>query len=381
MLVPSLLMVALGAADDIWHVRPVSKLVGQMLVASVLVYIAPPVTLTGLAVLDQLLVFAWIVGITNAFNLLDNIDGLAAGVAAIAGTFLLLILVPDGQSPMIPAIAAFVGATLGFLLYNFQPASIFMGDAGSFLLGSFLASATLLALPEPGPDLAPVAAIPLLLLLVPIFDTAFVMLTRRIQGRRVWIGGRDHTSHRLVALGIADRRAVLTLYALAGLGGLVAFALRHLSFGYVAVMLTLYLVLVIGLGVLLGHVEVSRGPDAAPSRPQRRLLVSDLTYRYRIYEVMLDTVLVGLAYYASLRLRFQEPEFSTFFPYFLASFPLVVASQLAALWWAGKYSQTWSTFGSTELLSIRAHSRFPGHALTPTGVMAIRCKQFHLPDL
>jgi len=179
------LMFLIGLGDDLHPVRPATKLVLQMLAASVMLVLLPPFSITGAPTLDLMLGFAWIVGITNAVNLLDNIDGLAAGVAGIAGAFLLLVLFVDQQqqTPIAFAVAGFVGATAAFLIYNFSPASIFMGDGGSHLLGSFLAAASLMAAPSLNPHLAPVAAIPVVLMLIPIFDTAFVTLSRNLAGR------------------------------------------------------------------------------------------------------------------------------------------------------------------------------------------------------
>ncbi len=253
LLVCSGLMFALGSVDDIWKVKPAPKLVAQMAVAAAFIYLAPDMRLTGSTVVDHLLALAWIVGITNAFNLLDNIDGLAAGVAAIAGFFYLVVLLPEG--PMASALAAFVGGAIGFLIYNHRPASIFMGDAGSLFLGSFLAGVGLRT-PGLNPQGAPVV-IPLLILLVPIFDTLFVTLTRSLSGRSAFIGRRDHTSHRLVGLGVSETRAVLTLYGLAALGGLVALSLQHVTFGYAALLIGLCCTVLVGLGTVLGHVDVA----------------------------------------------------------------------------------------------------------------------------
>ncbi len=174
--------------------------------------------ITGLPVLDLVLAFAWIVGMTNAFNLLDNIDGLAAGVAAIGGTFYLIVLA-TAESATAVALAAFVGAMIGFLIYNFRPASIFMGDSGSHFIGSFLAGVSLLSMPGLKTELVSILLVPLLILLVPIFDTFLVTLTRRLAGRRAMVGGRDHSSHRLVRLGATEREAVFLLYCLAAIGG------------------------------------------------------------------------------------------------------------------------------------------------------------------
>ena len=223
------LMFLLGVVDDVRPIAPASKLVVQMLIAGTVLSTSTPIAITGWPVIDQLLAFTWIIGITNAFNLLDNMDGLAAGVAAIAGACCLALLLPAGDASLTIGVAAFVGGVAGFLIYNFPPASIFMGDGGSHFLGAFLASASLFATPGMTGQLVPAAVFPLLILLVPIFDTTFVTLTRRLSGRSALIGGRDHTSHRLVALGVSVRLAVLSLYLLAVTGGLLAIALRHLQ--------------------------------------------------------------------------------------------------------------------------------------------------------
>jgi len=139
----------------------------------------------------------WLVGITNAVNMLDNMDGLAVGVSAIAATFLGLNFIVNQQWPEALMLAAFAGALIGFLVYNHHPASIFMGDCGSMFVGFFLASSALVNGPGGGRSRSIVAvlAVPVLVLVVPIFDTTFVTLMRKMAGRAASQGGRDHTSH------------------------------------------------------------------------------------------------------------------------------------------------------------------------------------------
>lgn len=348
LLVATGLMFVLGALDDVLHFGATTKLVVQTIIAGVVVFLMPDARITGSLPLDGLLALVWVVGITNAFNLLDNIDGLSAGIATIAGLFLLAALFPSGSSPLSTAVAAFIGATLGFLFYNVRPASVFMGDGGSLFLGSFLASAALLAAPELEAGIVPVAAIPLFILLVPIFDTAFVSVTRRLAGRNPLHGGRDHLSHRLVALGIDEGRAVVGLYLLAALGGLIALSLQHADFGYAAILVALYMILLAGLGIVLGHVEAHAVEAERASPP----LLSQVAYQNRVYEVLLDLALIALAYYAAFRFRFQGEQFSHFLTYFAASFPLVLACHIAGLALAGKYRQVWHGFGAAELLAL-----------------------------
>ncbi len=176
-----------------------------------------------------MLTLVWIVGITNAFNLLDNMDGLCAGTTLVAGAFLLTALAGDagaGQRPLY--FATLLGATAGFLVYNVHPASIFMGDTGSLFLGLNVAAITLLANPG-SPErsgLVSVVVAPVLLLLIPIFDTTLVTALRLLSGRRPSQGGRDHVSHRLVAIGLSEPRAVATLWALAAAGGMASMLLQ-----------------------------------------------------------------------------------------------------------------------------------------------------------
>jgi UDP-GlcNAc:undecaprenyl-phosphate GlcNAc-1-phosphate transferase len=270
-------------------------------------------------------------------------------VAAIAGTFFLAILVLDpaagGPGSLGLGTAAFVGVATGFLLFNFNPASIFMGDGGSHLLGAFLAGATLMSADTVTPHLAPVAAMPILLLLIPIFDTAFVTVARGLAGRPAFLGGRDHTSHRLVALGIGERRAVLLLYALTCAGGLVALGLVTLSSEIAWTLVAVYIVILGFVGVYLGHIEVTR-TAAAPMLP------TEFARQNRGYEVLLDLVLVSSAYYLAYVARFREPEFSEMLPHFLGTFPLVVGLQMAALGLTGKYRQVWGQLGTTEIVSL-----------------------------
>lgn len=348
LLVGAGLMFGLGALDDRSHLGATTKLIAQTIIAAIVVFLMPPAHITGIAPVDGLLSLIWIVGITNAFNLLDNIDGLSAGIATIAGTFFLAALAPGGATPLTSAVAAFVGASLGFLIYNARPASIFMGDSGSLFLGAFLGGAALLAAPGLKAGVLPVAAIPLFILLVPIFDTAFVSVTRRLAGRSPLRGGRDHLSHRLVALGIDERRAVLGLYLLAALGGFVALSLQYADGGYAALIIGLYLILLAGIGIVLGHVEAHALDAERPDPP----LVSDVAYQNRAFEVLLDLALLALAYYAAFRFRFQGEAFTHFLPYFATSFPLVLACQLGGLAVAGKYRQVWRNFGAPELVGI-----------------------------
>ena len=215
-----------GLVDDHRSVHPRIRLLLELGTAALAVASGLRVPATGVAAVDVAITLVWIVGITNAFNLLDNMDGLASGVAATAATAVFMLAILGGQRATSAVAAALVGACLGFLVYNRRPASIYMGDTGSLFLGYVLAVLTI----EVDPNLAPPAsfAVPLILLALPVLDTATVTLARLRRRRRVSIGGRDHLSHRLVARGLSPGVAVWVLVIVEGaLGALAVLAGRR----------------------------------------------------------------------------------------------------------------------------------------------------------
>lgn len=248
-------MFCLGLVDDLRRLRPRTKLLAQLLGALLLVAWDVRLDWTGVYAIDAAATVLWVVGITNAVNLVDNMDGLAAGITAIAAAAMCAVFVHHGQPGPAHVAAALAGSALGFLVYNFKPASIFMGDCGSMFLGYTVAGLALFV--ERGRALGALSsiAVPVLLLIVPIFDTTFVTLRRTLEGRPVSMGGRDHTSHRLVGLGRSETRAVLALYALGAIGGLSSIIV---GFGRHLLGLALMSALLVGvalLGVRLARVR------------------------------------------------------------------------------------------------------------------------------
>jgi UDP-GlcNAc:undecaprenyl-phosphate GlcNAc-1-phosphate transferase len=227
----------LGLWDDRWGVRPVFKLLGQLVGALFLVVNGVQVLLPVLPPwADVVVTLLWLVGITNAFNLLDNMDGLSSGIAAIAAAFFVLMSTFSGQYLVGTLAAAVLGACIGFLIYNYNPASIFMGDSGSLFLG-FLLAAVGIKLRFPDNVTFVTWMIPPLVLSVPLFDTTLVVISRLRRGLNpLTTPGKDHVSHRLVATGMTQREAVLTLYLVAGALGLVAVFVTRATIleGYIA---------------------------------------------------------------------------------------------------------------------------------------------------
>jgi UDP-GlcNAc:undecaprenyl-phosphate GlcNAc-1-phosphate transferase len=314
-IVGGVLIFALGLYDDIRPLKPAHKLLGQLLIALVQVAFGVKASLGGeLAVYSNALQFLsipltvlWVVGISNAFNLLDNMDGLCAGVALIAALFLSALGLLQGAPVTIVFGLCIAGACLGFLLYNFNPAKIFMGDCGSLFLGFVLASATLVGSWKDASQLSLVLLVPVLLLGVPIFDTTLVTILRKIHGRPASQGGKDHTSHRLVALGFSERSAVLLIYGFCFLLGVAALAGALFDRFVTAALAAFAVVILLALGSFLGDVKVYRevplGPGDGKERPV--LVNALLLHKRRIVEVLCDFVLACGAYVLAYLLRFD----------------------------------------------------------------------------
>ena len=223
-LVGASLMSFLGVWDDRRSLSPLFKLVGQILAASILVFTGVRIGTFPWEWVNILVTLGWVVVITNAMNLLDNMDGLSGGIGATAAVFFLLLAAMNDQYLVGILSAGLVGACLGFLVYNFNPASIFMGDAGSLFLGFILAAVGIkLRFPE-GLQIV-TWMVPVMILGLPLFDTALVIVSRLRRGfNPLTTPGKDHLSHRLVALGYTRREAVLICYLIcAGLGVVALF--------------------------------------------------------------------------------------------------------------------------------------------------------------
>jgi UDP-GlcNAc:undecaprenyl-phosphate GlcNAc-1-phosphate transferase len=215
---------AVGVIDDVRGVRPLVKLGAQVIAACILPLAGLRVQLFPIELFNVLLTIFWVVGITNALNLLDNMDGLGGGIAAIAAAhFLLLAAMNTPAQFLVGALAAaLLGACIGFVRYNFNPARIFMGDTGSLFIG-FILAALGIKLRFLGNTYAVTWMVPVVVLLVPVFDTSLVFVSRLRRGLNpLTTPGKDHVSHRLVALGWTRREAVLICWLAAGAVGMVA---------------------------------------------------------------------------------------------------------------------------------------------------------------
>ncbi|MGD9041888.1 MAG: glycosyl transferase, partial [Desulfobacteraceae bacterium] len=365
----------LGLADDIFNMDPQHKLAGQIIITSILVFFGLRLQWTDSNTINVFLSIIWVVGITNAFNLLDNMDGLSAGIAGIACLFFFLIHYLNPQmsplaGPILMMSAVYLGAILGFLIYNFNPASIFMGDAGSLFIGFLLGSMTAISNPaEPVSGttgyLLSVIAIPILIVFIPILDTGFVSVMRKLFNRSISQGGRDHSSHRMVAIGFSERKAVLILYGFSVISGVIALAIGRFGTGTSLMVMIFYLLLVLFFWIHLAKVKVYPEESILNQTDRGGItpILIEVTYRRRLFEVLLDLVLITVAYYTAYLLRF-EGVLGGNFDFFLKSLPIMIACQIFWFYIMGIYRGVWE---STSLRDLNDYVK----AITGGTVMAM----------
>jgi UDP-GlcNAc:undecaprenyl-phosphate/decaprenyl-phosphate GlcNAc-1-phosphate transferase len=340
---------AAGTYDDLVPMSALTKMVSSLSAAGFFAVTLTTFEMTPWQAILTLVAVVWFGFIDNAINLLDNMDGLAAGVSAVAA-FALAAVFRAELGPLVYVLTALGGALLGFLVWNRHPAKIFMGNCGSLAIGGILAGCATVGIAHAGTGLAAVAAA--LILIVPIFDTTFVVLLRRLAGRSTTRGNIDHTSHRLVSAGFSERKAVALLYLLGMGGAATAYWLRANPTAAWPVAVS-FLVVALMFGLYLARVPAYAGQDfQALQNASFAPLLSDLTFRWHAGEVLLDLALIATCYYAAYRMRFDGEALANFLPSFFASLPAILGCQLAALYLSGLYSRMWSTFGLHDLSTV-----------------------------
>lgn len=241
----------MGMLDDIWRLSPWVKLGGQIIAAAIAIYsgiIVHFVTnpfdgILNLGLLSIPLTFLWIVGVTNAINLIDGLDGLAGGVSAIAAATMGIVALTQGQSEVALAAFLLVAAIAGFLPHNFYPAKTFMGDGGSNFLGFILACLAIMGTAKSAALIS--LFIPIVILGIPIFDTFFAIIRRINNKAPIFKPDKDHLHHRLLALGMGQRKSVFIIYLLSGFFGVTAITLSFTTSPKAMLVLALLLLLMV----------------------------------------------------------------------------------------------------------------------------------------
>ena len=364
------LMFVVGAVDDLSRIQPAAKLATQVVATGLLLYVGYAFGAHWPLWLSLPVTLLWVVGITNAVNLLDNMDGLSAGVAGIAALVMAVFAALTGSSTAVGLGCAVGGAALGFLAFNYKPARIFMGDCGSLFLGFSIAALALVIQQQAGNvgQLA-VGLVPLAVLAVPILDTTLVTFMRKLAGRPVSQGGRDHTSHRLVFLGLSERHAVLMLYGLSVVSGGLALAVLFVD-------VTLFYALSTFVGIALGvfGVHVARASvygrgdvqgDGAPrsTADPVRALHNLFGHRWKAAAgIFVDVLLVGAAFVVAHYLRYENGLAVGQETRMLEVLPLVVGAKVLVFYGMGLYRGIWRHAGTPEVVRTGAATILAGGA-------------------
>ena len=346
------ILFAAGLIDDLFSLPPLAKL-GLQVAAAVLVLAAGfTVRSIGNDIVAGIVAVIWLIGMTNAFNLLDNMDGLAGSLGAIAAAFFAVDALTEHPSEVNLVISlALLAGILGFLPFNLRPrsrAAVFMGDSGSQMLGFTLATLGLVTSHKVASTTVATLLLPILILAVPILDTTLVTVIRVLERRPISQGGRDHTSHRLVERGLTEKRAVLLLGAIAAMLGGTSLAYSVVGnnrITLVGVLITF--VLLVQFATFLG--DVSRDTGKGHGGDRVRPLVLNLA---RLFETLIDFVVIGAAWAFSYFMLVIGSGTTYQRHLFMVSLPAILVARFAAFLSFGIYRRVWRHASSRDALAI-----------------------------
>jgi UDP-GlcNAc:undecaprenyl-phosphate GlcNAc-1-phosphate transferase len=348
LLVGALVMFVLGVYDDFKRISPPIKLGGQLLAATLFIAAGDTIDFFPWPIANILLTYFWLVGISNAINLLDNMDGLSGGVSLIAALMLTYFNARTDDVVLAQLSLLLAGSILGFLVFNFPPARIFMGDSGSMFLGFTLAALAVARRTQASSVLA-IMGVPVMLFLLPILDTTLVTITRLLRGQSPAQGGTDHTSHRLVAFGLSERQAVLLLYGVAIVAGISATFLEARNYTGSLVLTPIVLIVFSLFAAYLSRLKVV---TAAPLTVGGGLAqrVVNLAYRRRLFELLLDLPLIGVSYYLAYWVSYGLNMTPFSMGLFRSSWPMALGCAYLMFFLLGVYRGIWRYAGVNELM-------------------------------
>jgi UDP-GlcNAc:undecaprenyl-phosphate GlcNAc-1-phosphate transferase len=378
----STLVFGVGVFDDLRKLSPGVKLAFQALAAAIIAItmpwasIATPFGSFNLGVFSIPLTLVWIIGLTNAINLLDGLDGLAGGASFIACFSFFGISLLNGNLDMALVAAILGGALVGFLRYNFYPAKIFLGDSGAYFLGFSL---SVLSLRGSLKGTAAIAIlVPLLVLGLPLMDTFLAMLRRTLsslhildydgeknqlrflfrKGPGIFRADRNHIHHRLLQLGFTQKNAVILLYVVSGVLGLLAFSLTYFQSINHGVFLTVVAIATVLSLQKLGYKEIRIFSNG------RLLPLIDATFqRNKFLLGFIDFAFIAISYYLAFILRFGKGFLPFYKDYFLKTLPVVLAVKMLVFYFDGLYKKNWRQADIGDFVKI-VRAVFFGSALS-----------------
>jgi len=362
MLIGTAALFVVGLVDDAYVLRARWKLLLQIVVVLFVLAIGPRMRLAPWPLINAALAGFFLLSTVNAFNLIDGLDGLAAGVGIIvaAGVAAISLLHGDARAACQALVVA--GALAGFLIYNLHPASIFMGDSGALPLGLLLGAMALHAGNLAGNSRLPRYVVPILIMLVPLLDTAIVSVSRMATGTPVSRRGLDHSHHRLLSLGLSDQRVVALAWGLAALAAAFAVVLTRLPHAYLLATLP---IIIAGFGVVgLFMIDLTfdvNSPWVAYDNlrgPARFILT--FSYKRRLAEAALDLALIPAAYFGAFLIRLDFKINDPLMASFIDSLPLVMVATYASFLIAGIYRGIWRYASVSDVIRFANGSVLAG---------------------
>jgi UDP-GlcNAc:undecaprenyl-phosphate/decaprenyl-phosphate GlcNAc-1-phosphate transferase len=343
---------AVGLIDDAIVLRPRRKLIAQIVIVGLVAVTGRHFHLAPWPWLNVALAGFFLLSTVNAVNLIDGLDGLAAGVGILIAAAATAIALTHGDTLAAYQALAVGGALAGFLLYNFHPASIFMGDCGALPLGLMLGLIALRVGDLAGNSRLPRYVVPILLMLVPLLDTAIVSVSRMATGRPISRRGLDHSHHRLLSLGLSDRRAVMMCWNVAAVAASCAVVLTMLPHPYLLATLPIIVVAFALVGLFMIDLTFDSIAPGAASGYRQGLAGFILTYSYkrRVAEALLDAALIPAAYFGALLLRLDFHIDEGRMMGLLHSVPCVMAVTYVAFLIAGIYRGIWRYASVSDVL-------------------------------
>ncbi|MBD3183600.1 hypothetical protein GF312_15005 [Candidatus Poribacteria bacterium] len=256
-LLGSVVLFLLGLFDDKVGAIPSGKLLIQLVVVICLMILGIRLKILNIYLAIPLSLI-WYIMVINSFNLIDNMDGLSSGITIIASLGFSILAWEKGQNHMVFITLALAGASAGFLIFNFNPAKIFMGDCGSLFIGYVLTTLPMLLFWQESTNVFPDLAAPVLILVYPIFDTIMVTILRLKAGSRPWIGGKDHSSHRLAIWKLGEVGAVFSAYLIGIIGCVSAYIILSVKPSFYIPLLILLGVVALSFGMSISRIDISK---------------------------------------------------------------------------------------------------------------------------
>jgi UDP-GlcNAc:undecaprenyl-phosphate/decaprenyl-phosphate GlcNAc-1-phosphate transferase len=341
-----------GLIDDVYRLSPLAKLSAQGAAAALVLLSGITVEIVSNNVAATIIGVVWLIGMTNAFNLLDNMDGLAATLGAIACAFFAVDAFTVHPSHFIAVLSlGLCFASVGFLPYNLRlrgPAAVFMGDSGSQVIGFGIAALGLASSWTVAGSTVATLLLPILVLAIPILDTTLVTVVRLLEGRPVTRGGRDHTSHRLVYQGLSDKRAVFLLGVVSAALGLTSLAYKVLGdtrITLAGVLITFAFLL--QFGSYLADVNRPPAPEGASS-----FVRSLLVHRRRLIEVLVDFALITASFTIAYIIRAEGTGTIWQRHIFDLSLPAILVARYIFFFAFGLYRGVWRYAGARDAASV-----------------------------